>query len=189
MPRNHDFAADDREARISHIKQRLRQVAGGRMVVGESEPFTGAAREEFWRRVLAFETGPYTTDFDRLAEAGVDLPEPASMDDATLSAKLWEIIQRLAGMRGGLDEMCYMCNTADMRTAGVREARQNLTDLIEDVRKGREVVITDRGRPVARLVPIARRRPFPNLADLRRKFRGPDPELSEAVLKDREDRP
>ena len=39
-----------------------------------------------------------------------------------------------------------------MRTAGVREARQNLTNLLEDVRKGREVVITDRGRPVARLV-------------------------------------
>jgi prevent-host-death family protein len=41
-----------------------------------------------------------------------------------------------------------------MRRAGVREARQDLTSLLEDVRKGREVVITERGRPVARLVPI-----------------------------------
>src|SRR5438094_10028310 len=32
-----------------------------------------------------------------------------------------------------------------MRTAGVREARQNLTDLLDDVKKGREIVITDRG--------------------------------------------
>lgn len=39
------------------------------------------------------------------------------------------------------------------RTAGIREARQNLTGLIEAVRKGHEVVITDRGRPVARLLP------------------------------------
>ena len=37
-----------------------------------------------------------------------------------------------------------------MKEAGIREARQNLSALIDDVR---EVVITDRGRPVARLVP------------------------------------
>jgi len=76
----------------------------------------------------------------------------------------------------------------DMRTAGVREARQNLTSLLEDVKKGREVVITDRGRPVARLAPVERRRPFPNLARVRRTLRGADPALSKAVLEEREDR-
>jgi prevent-host-death family protein len=76
----------------------------------------------------------------------------------------------------------------DMRTAGVREARQNLTDLLDDVKKGREVVITDRGRPVARLAPVERRRAFPDLAPVRRAFRGPDPDLAEAVLDEREDR-
>jgi prevent-host-death family protein len=75
-----------------------------------------------------------------------------------------------------------------MRTAGVREARQNLTDLLDDVKKGREVLITDRGRPVARLAPIERRRAFPDLARVRRAFRGADPELSKAVLEEREDR-
>lgn len=74
-----------------------------------------------------------------------------------------------------------------MRTAGVREARQNLTELLDDVKKGREVVITDRGRPVARLAPIEHRRPFPDLGRLRRTFRGPDLALSRAVLDDRED--
>ncbi len=44
-----------------------------------------------------------------------------------------------------------------MRTAGVREARQNLSALLDEVRKGREVVITERGRPVAKLVPPDRR--------------------------------
>jgi prevent-host-death family protein len=75
-----------------------------------------------------------------------------------------------------------------MRRAGVREARQNLTELLDDVKKGREVVITDRGRPVARLAPVARRRPFPDLAHLRAAFRGPDPQLSRAVLEERDDR-
>ena len=37
-----------------------------------------------------------------------------------------------------------------MRTAGIREVRQNLSALLREVRKGREIVITDRGEPVAR---------------------------------------
>ena len=75
-----------------------------------------------------------------------------------------------------------------MRSAGVREARQNLTSLLEEVRKGREVVITERGRPVARLVPVRPRHPFPNLAAVRRKARSIEPALSRAVIDDRDDR-
>jgi len=75
-----------------------------------------------------------------------------------------------------------------MRTAGVREARQDLTSLLDDVRKGREVVITERGRPVARLVPIRPRQPFPDLKKVRLTSRAINPHLSEAVLEDREDR-
>ena len=74
-----------------------------------------------------------------------------------------------------------------MRIAGVREARQNLTDLLDDVKKGREVVITERGRPVARLMPVERGRSFPDLGRVRRGMRGRDPKLSEAVLEERED--
>ena len=36
---------------------------------------------------------------------------------------------------------------------GIREARINLSRLIKDVRSGMEIIITDRGTPVARLVP------------------------------------
>jgi len=36
---------------------------------------------------------------------------------------------------------------------GIREARINLSRLIRDVRGGMEVVITDRGLPVAKLIP------------------------------------
>jgi prevent-host-death family protein len=75
-----------------------------------------------------------------------------------------------------------------MRTAGVRQARQDLTALLDDVRKGREITITDRGRPVARLVPVKPRQPFPDLAGVRRKARPIDPPLSRAILDGREDR-
>lgn len=74
-----------------------------------------------------------------------------------------------------------------MRTAGVREARQDLTSLLDDVRKGREVVITERGRAVARLVPVKPRQPFPDLASVRRQARPIEPPLSQAIIDDRDD--
>ena len=77
-----------------------------------------------------------------------------------------------------------------MRKAGIREARQNLSALIEDVRKGREVVITDRGRPVARLVPPTTdlARPLPDLSGFRRKMPVFDPPVSVSIVEDRGDR-
>ena len=70
----------------------------------------------------------------------------------------------------------------------MREARQALSDLLDDVRKGREIVITDRGRPVARLVPVKPRQPFPDLKAVRARARPLRAGLSDAVLEDREDR-
>jgi prevent-host-death family protein len=77
-----------------------------------------------------------------------------------------------------------------MRTAGVREARQNLSALLDEVKRGREVVITERGRPVARLVPPDPRpdQGVPNLSSFRRTMPVLDPPLSATVQEDREDR-
>jgi prevent-host-death family protein len=77
-----------------------------------------------------------------------------------------------------------------MRTAGVREARQNLSALLDEVRKGREIVITERGRPVAKLVPPDRPagKGVPNLAAFRRTMPILEPPLSTTVADDREDR-
>ena len=43
-----------------------------------------------------------------------------------------------------------------MATAGVSELKARLSDYLDKVKAGAEVLITDRGRPVARLVPIHR---------------------------------
>jgi prevent-host-death family protein len=77
-----------------------------------------------------------------------------------------------------------------MRSAGIREARQNLSALLEEVKKGREVTITDRGKPVARLVPPVARSamPFRSLRRLRASIRLKGRPVSDAVTKDREDR-
>ena len=77
-----------------------------------------------------------------------------------------------------------------MRTAGVREARQNLSTLLDEVKKGREVVITEHGRPVAKLVPIGspRTQALPDFDRIRRTMPRLDPPLSTTLDEDREDR-
>jgi len=39
---------------------------------------------------------------------------------------------------------------------GIREAKANFSKLLRMVEKGNEVVLTDRGRPVGRIVPVGR---------------------------------
>jgi prevent-host-death family protein len=79
-----------------------------------------------------------------------------------------------------------------MRTAGVREARQNLSALLDEVKKGREIVITEHGRPVAKLVPPdpprGKNKGIPDFAAIRRKMPVFDPPLSTTLDEDRADR-
>lgn len=81
-----------------------------------------------------------------------------------------------------------------MITATVREARLNLSRLLHLVQEGQEVTIRNRQAPVARLVPVTAPtlRPFPNLAEFRRKLAGRVPRhgrpAEELVRADREGR-
>ncbi len=76
-----------------------------------------------------------------------------------------------------------------MKKAGIREARQNISELIEIVRKGREILITDHGTPVARLVPVKfQSRGYPGRAAFRRSMPALSPPLSSTICEDREDR-
>jgi prevent-host-death family protein len=77
-----------------------------------------------------------------------------------------------------------------MRKSGIREVRQNLSTLIDEVKKGRVIVITKRGRPVARLVPPTpgRGKPFPNRAAFRRTMPILMPPLSTSIVEERADR-
>ncbi len=77
-----------------------------------------------------------------------------------------------------------------MKSAGIREARHKLSDLVQEVRRGRQILLTDRGRPVAQLVspPPAQARPFPGCAAFRRTMPRLGRPLSATVLMSREDR-
>lgn len=48
-----------------------------------------------------------------------------------------------------------MCYIEGVKTVGLRELRQNASDLVRRVEEGEEITITVAGRPGARLVPAA----------------------------------
>ena len=55
-----------------------------------------------------------------------------------------------------------------MKHVGIRQARQNLPDLIDRAEAGEEVIITRQGRPVAKLIAAPRDPiPLPSLVDFR----------------------
>ncbi len=54
--------------------------------------------------MLLFEDGPTTTNYQRLVEKGLELPEPDSITDGDLTTKLWEVLSGLAEMRVYLED-------------------------------------------------------------------------------------
>jgi hypothetical protein len=94
-------AKDDREKspedRIEALKQRAEELSGGQMEVGSlDDDYPVETEEAFWKYVVDYEEAPWTTNFQQLENAGVSLPPPDSLKDEELTAKLWEIIQKLA---------------------------------------------------------------------------------------------
>lgn len=88
----------DRAIRINELREETRQLTGGEMLGWESEQCPPELAESFWRHVLEYEKAPLTSHYRQLVGAGVDLPAPEAMTDTELTAKLWEIIERLAGL-------------------------------------------------------------------------------------------
>ena len=96
---------DDREKRIPEerieaLKRQAEELCGGQMEVGSLDDYPAEVpaevEEAFWKHVVDYEEAPWTTHFQQLENAGVSLPPPDSLKDEELTAKLWEIIQKLA---------------------------------------------------------------------------------------------
>jgi len=84
------------EERIEALKRRAEELCGGQMEVGMQDDYPAEVEEEFWKHVVAYEEAPWTTNFRQLEDAGLSLPPPDSLKDEELTAKLWEVIQKLA---------------------------------------------------------------------------------------------
>ncbi len=105
-----DHGRDDQEDRIDELRKRAEQASAGKMMTWESDALLPEEREQFWRRVVEYETAPSTTHLQQLAEAGLELPEPDALDDEKLSSTLWEVIGALARLRVFIDQTDHLSN-------------------------------------------------------------------------------
>ena len=87
---------DDQEKRIEALKRQAEELSGGNMETGTLDDCSAETEETFWKHLVDYEEAPWTTHFQQLENAGVSLPAPDSLKDAELTAKLWDVIQKLA---------------------------------------------------------------------------------------------
>lgn len=83
------------QERIEELKQRAYELSGGKMVSEEFSHTPPEIRRQFWENVVAYEEAPEHRPYDILIESGLSLPPPDELDDAQLTAKLWELIGAL----------------------------------------------------------------------------------------------
>lgn len=92
----HQLDKIDQAIRINELKDRVEELVGEGPAAGGAGSVPADVVEGFWKNVADFESAPETSPSEQLARAGVELPPPESLDDATLPAKLWELIHALA---------------------------------------------------------------------------------------------
>src|SRR5438128_4794090 len=95
----------DREIRIEKLKHELDRLAGGSMISGGFGDVPLAIEESFLEYARKFEEAELDTTFNRLVERGIVLEPPSELDDASLHAKLGNLLCALATMR------CFVENT------------------------------------------------------------------------------
>lgn len=89
-----DKSSGDRK--IEDLKRQAEELCGGQMEAANLDDCPEETEEAFWNYVVEYEKAPWTTNFQQLEDAGVSLPEPDSLNDEELTAKLWEVVQKLA---------------------------------------------------------------------------------------------
>lgn len=85
----------NQEKRIQALRAELEKLGGASSSI---EDMPADLEEEFLKQVLAYETAESITLSQWLANSGMQVPSPKMLDDASLSIKLMEIIQRMASL-------------------------------------------------------------------------------------------
>lgn len=75
-----------------------------------------------------------------------------------------------------------------MLNVNLADAKSRLSELVDRVEKGEEIVITRHGRPVARLLALERpKKPIPSMAEFRARMPKLKESLSESLRKVRDE--
>ena len=102
------YDAGAHQARTGQPEPRATLPAGGEQGARKPGEAESENMDRWFRHLDACESGPWTTEFQLLTDAGVHLPEPESLDDEALTSKLWEVIRELATMRVFLSETDHL---------------------------------------------------------------------------------
>jgi hypothetical protein len=85
----------NQQKRIQALRAELEKLGGASSSI---EDMPADLEEEFLKQVLAYETAESITLSQWLANAGMQVPSPKTLDEPGLSVKLMEIIQRMASL-------------------------------------------------------------------------------------------
>ena len=127
-----DQSDEDREKKIEDLKRRAQELAGGKMTTGEIEPTSPEVQEGFWKHVVEYEEATWTTHFQQLERAGVSLPAPETLNDQELTAKLWEVINKLAQLRISVEETDHLSDRELYSTLWTEGLREETKDILLD---------------------------------------------------------
>ena len=117
-------AEDDRDQRIEDLKRRAEELSDGQMEIVTEDGCPAELEESFLNYVVEYEEAPWTTNFEQLESAGVSLPAPDSLNDQELTAKLWEVIHKLALLRVFIEQTNHLSDRelyAHLWTDSLRE--------------------------------------------------------------------
>ncbi len=102
----------EREIRIEKLRREIKEVTGEEFASGKSAECTPELEEAFLENVLALEEQGFVRPFEVLTSEGFNLPPPDDLDDAALTAKLWELIGVLARHRLFLSSTDHLSDRA-----------------------------------------------------------------------------
>ena len=117
-------ADDNPDKRIEDLKRRAEELCDGRMELGGMDECPAEMEESFWKHVVDYEEAPSTTHFQELEMGGVSLPAPDSLNDQELTAKLWEVIHKLALLRVFLEQTDHLSDREFYRSLWTDSLRE-----------------------------------------------------------------
>lgn len=82
--------------------------------------------------MMAFDDGPWTSNYRQLLRAGVELPPPEFLSDDEVTAKLWEVIHALAAMRVFLSTTDHLSDAELYEYLWTEVLHEAVPDLLPD---------------------------------------------------------
>ena len=85
----------DQETRIEKLRDEVRKLGG---TFSTEVEMPADLEEEFLKHILEYEHAQPITLLQLLKNAGLEVPAPDDLDDGHLTAKLWEVIERMSSL-------------------------------------------------------------------------------------------